>query len=126
MHRTFPCMKLKVSAFYVCFLTVRNSINPRQIFCDQMLNKTNYRGKKSYVDFALKGGTCEQLIQLNMVITNKICVCRKQTNFEHVRTFVDIEIAVQFMIITFETRDKISSKIEKSVVSISSMGGKKR
>ena len=41
--------------------------------------------------------------------------------------FVDIEIAVQFMIfITFETRDKTSSKIEKSLVSISSMGGKKR
>ena len=39
-----------------------------------------------------------------MVITNKICVCREQTNFENVRTFVDIEIAVQIMIfITFET-----------------------
>ena len=34
---------------------------------------------------------------------------------ENVRTFVDIEIAVQFMIfITFETRDKTCSKIEKS------------
>ena len=48
-----------------------------------------------------------------MVITNKICVCREETNFENVRTFVDIEIAVQFMIfITFETRDKTSSKIK--------------
>ena len=62
-----------------------------------------------------------------MVITNKICVCREQTNFENVRTFVDIEIDVQFMIfITFEIRDKTSSKIEKRLVSISSPGGKKR
>ena len=62
-----------------------------------------------------------------MVITNKICLCGEQTNFENVRTFVDIEIAVQFMIfITFETPDKTSSKIEESLVSISSMGGKRR
>ena len=62
-----------------------------------------------------------------MVVTNEICVSREQTNFENVRTFVDIEIAVQFMIfITFETRDKTCSKIEKSLVSTSSMGGKKR
>ena len=62
-----------------------------------------------------------------MVIPNKICVCREQKNSENVRTFVDIEIAVQFMIfITFETRDKTSSKMEKSLVSISTMGGKKR
>ena len=62
-----------------------------------------------------------------MVITNKTYVCREQTNFENVRTFIDIEIAVQFMMfITFKTRDKTSSKIEKSLVSISSMGGKKR
>ena len=62
-----------------------------------------------------------------MVITNKICVCREQTNFENVITFADMEMAVQFMIfITFETRDKISSKIEKSLISISSTGGKKQ
>ena len=62
-----------------------------------------------------------------MAIKNKICVCREQTDFENVRTFVDIEIAVQFMIfITFETRDKTCSKIEKNPVSTSSMGGKKR
>ena len=48
-------------------------------------------------------------------------------DFENVKAFVDIEIAVQFMIfIMFETRDKICSKIKKSLVSISSMGGKKR
>ena len=44
---------------------------------------------------------------------------------ENVSTFVDIEIAVQFMIfITFEIGDKISSKTEKSLVSSSSTGGK--
>ena len=60
-----------------------------------------------------------------MVIKNKICVNREQTNFENVRTFVDIETADQFMtFITFEIRDKTCSKIEKSLVSISSMGGK--
>ena len=48
-------------------------------------------------------------------------------DFENVRAFVDIEIAVQFMIfIMFETRDKTCSKIKKSLVSISSMGAKKR
>ena len=52
-----------------------------------------------------------------MVITNKICNCREQTDLENVRTFVDLEIAVQFIIfITFETCDKICSKIEKSLV----------
>ena len=62
-----------------------------------------------------------------MVIKNKICVYREQTNFENVRTFVDKETADQFMtFITFEIRDKTCSKIEKSLVSISSMGGKKR
>ena len=50
-----------------------------------------------------------------MVIKNKICVCREQTDFENVRTFADIEIAVQFMIfIAFETRDKTCSKIKKA------------
>ena len=35
-------------------------------------------------------------------------------DFENGRTFVDIEIAVQFIIfITFETLDKTCSKIEK-------------
>ena len=59
-----------------------------------------------------------------MAIKNKICICREQTDFENVRTFVDIEIAVQFMtFITFETRDKTCSKIKKTLVSISSMGG---
>ena len=48
-------------------------------------------------------------------------------NFENVRTFADIEVAVQFLIfLTFETRDKASSKIEKTLVSISLIGGKKR
>ena len=38
-------------------------------------------------------------------------------NFENVGIFVDIKIAVQFMIfIMFETRDKTSSKTEKSLV----------
>ena len=51
-----------------------------------------------------------------MVIKNKIWVSREQTDFENVRTFVDIEIAVQFMIfITFETRSKTCSKIENSL-----------
>ena len=31
-----------------------------------------------------------------MVTTNKIYVCRKQADFENVRTFVDAEIAVQY------------------------------
>ena len=31
-----------------------------------------------------------------MVITNKICICRGQSDFENVRTFVDIEITVQY------------------------------
>ena len=31
-----------------------------------------------------------------MVTTNKIYVCRKQADFENVRTFVDTEIAVQY------------------------------
>ena len=58
-----------------------------------------------------------------MVIKHKICVCREQTAFENVITFVDIEITVQFMVfITFETRNKTYSKIEKSLVSVSSMG----
>ena len=49
-----------------------------------------------------------------------------KANFELVKVFGDIEIAVQFIIfITFETREKTCSKIEKSLVSISSMGGKK-
>ena len=68
-----------------------------------------------------------------MVITNKICVCREQTSFENVRTFVDIEeliyifVDIEFMkFITFETCDKTNSKIEKSLVSISSMCDKKR
>ena len=48
-------------------------------------------------------------------------------DFENVRTVFDIEIAIQFMIfITFETRDKTCSKIKKSLVSISSMGDKRR
>ena len=48
-------------------------------------------------------------------------------DFENVRTVFDIEIAIQFMIlITFETRDKTCSKIKKSLVSIGSMGGKRR
>ena len=56
----------------------------------------------------------QQLSQLNMVIKNKICVCRERMDFENGRTFVDIEIAVQFIIfITFETLDKTCSKIEK-------------
>ena len=54
-----------------------------------------------------------------MIIENKICVCREQTDFENVKTLVDIEIGVQFMIfITFESRDKTLSKIEKSHVSL--------
>ena len=62
-----------------------------------------------------------------MLIKNKVCVCREETDFENVRTFINIEIVVQFRIlITFETRDKTCSKIEKGLVCISSVGGKKR
>ena len=47
-----------------------------------------------------------------MVIKNKICVCTEQTDFENVRTFVDIEVAVPLMtFITFKTRNKTCSKI---------------
>ena len=31
-----------------------------------------------------------------MVITNEICICREQTDFEIVRNFVDMETAVQY------------------------------
>ena len=54
-----------------------------------------------------------------MIIKNKICVYREKTDFENVKTLVDIKIGVQFMIfITFESRDKTLSKIEKSLVSL--------
>ena len=61
-----------------------------------------------------------------MVIKKKICICREEINFENARTFGDAEISVQFILITFETCDKTCSKTEKSLVSTSSMGGKKR
>ena len=48
-------------------------------------------------------------------------------DFKKVGTFVDIKIAVQFIIfITCETRVETCSKTEKKLVSASSMGGKKR
>ena len=49
MHRAFSYMNLNVSVFYVRFLTVRNSLNPKKLFGDQMLNKKNYTGMKSFV-----------------------------------------------------------------------------
>ena len=52
MHRTFPYMK--VSVFYVRFLTVRNSLNPKKLFREQMLNKKNYTGMKSFVQLCAK------------------------------------------------------------------------
>ena len=62
-----------------------------------------------------------------MVIKNKICVCREQMDLKKVGTFVDIKIAVQFIIfITCETRVETCPKTEKKLVSASSMGGKKR
>ena len=63
-----------------------------------MLNKQNYKGMKFFVRLYIKqkGGTCEQLSQFNMVVTNKICICREQTDFENVTNFVDIEFAVQY------------------------------
>ena len=89
-----------------------------------MLNKKIIEGWNLFYDFVLKGWTVESV---NMVIKNKICVCRERMGFENVRTFVDLETAVQFIIfITFGTLDKTCSKIEKSLVSISSMGGKQR
>ena len=89
-----------------------------------MLNKKIIEGWNLFYDFVLKGWTVESV---NMVIKNKICVCREQMGFENVRTFVDLETAVQFIIlIMFGTLDKTCSKIEKSLVSISSMGGKQR
>ena len=54
MHRTFPYMNLKVSVFYVRFLTVHNSFNPKILFRDQMLNKKNYTGMKSFVQLCAK------------------------------------------------------------------------
>ena len=51
---------------------------------------------KPFVRFCAKGESCEQLNQLNMVITNEICICREQTDFENVRNFVDMETAVQY------------------------------
>ena len=54
MHRTFPYMNLKVSVFYVRFLTVSNSLNPKKLFRDQMLNKKNYIGMKPFVQLCAK------------------------------------------------------------------------
>ena len=54
MHHTFPYMNLNVSVFYVRFLTVRNSSNPKKLFGDQMLNKKNYIGMKSFVQLCVK------------------------------------------------------------------------
>ena len=54
MHRTFSYMNLKVSVFYVRFLTARNSINSKKLFRDQMLNKKNYTGMKSFVQLCAK------------------------------------------------------------------------
>ena len=54
MHHTFPYMNLKVSVFYVRFLTVHNSLNPKKLFGDQMLNKKNYTGMKSFVQLCVK------------------------------------------------------------------------
>ena len=76
---------------------------------------------KAFVRFcAKKGGTFEQLSQF---IENKQILKMLELSLK----VAFVEIAVQFMIfLTFETRDKTCSKIEKSLVSISSMGGKKR
>ena len=54
MHRTFPYMNLKVSVFYVRYLAVRNSLYPKNLFRDQMLNKKNYTGMKSFVQLCAK------------------------------------------------------------------------
>ena len=54
MHRTFPYMNLKIIEFYVGFLTVRNSLNPKKLFRDQMLNKKNYTSMKSFVQLCAK------------------------------------------------------------------------
>ena len=54
MHRAFPFMNLIVSVFYVRFLTVHNSLNPKKLFGDQMLNKKNYTGMKSFVQLCVK------------------------------------------------------------------------
>ena len=54
MHRAFPFMNLIVSVFYVRFLTVHNSLNPKKLFRDQMLNKKNYTGMKSFVQLCAK------------------------------------------------------------------------
>ena len=55
-----------------------------------MLNKKNYRGMNP------DDRICEQVSQLNIIITNKICVRTEQTDFENIKTFVDIAIAVQY------------------------------
>ena len=55
-----------------------------------MLNKKNYKGMNP------DDRICEQVSQLNIIITNKICVCTEQTDFENIKTFVDIAIAVQY------------------------------
>ena len=130
MHRTFPYMNLKVSVFYVRFLTVRNSLNPKKLFRDYfvMWNKKNYTGSKSFVQLCAKRAelvnSWVSWIWLSQI---KSAFVENKRILKMLELFVDIEIAVQFMIfITLETRDKTSSKIAKSLVSISSMGGKKR
>ena len=78
-------------------------------------------------NFVLKGMNLWTIEIVELVYQKKVCVCREKTGFENAKAFVDIEIAVQFMIfITFEIRDKTCSKIEKALVSIKSMGGKKQ
>ena len=60
-----------------------------------MSNKKNYRGMKPLVQLCAKGGSCEQLNQLDMVTTNEICICREQKDFD-VRNFANMETAVQY------------------------------
>ena len=47
---------------------------------------------KPFVQLCAKGGSCEQLTQLDIVTTNEICICREQKDFD-VRNFVNMETA---------------------------------
>ena len=53
---------------------------------------------KPFVRLCAKGGSCEHLSQLDMVITNKICICREQRDFD-VRNFVKLLCDIEMLYI---------------------------
>ena len=91
-----------------------------------MLNKKNYTGMKSFVQLcAKKPELVNSWVSWIWLSQIKSAFVENKRILKMLELSIDIEIAVQLMIfITFETRDKTSSKIENTLVTISSMGGK--